>query len=327
MQKYLITGYAGFVGYHFINCLNNNAKEKICVLGIDINEPYDFSQWNFKNLEIIHKSINLLDYKEFFSIIAEYKPTHILHLAALSSVGKSWIDPSGCFSNNTGIFLNLCEAVRKANLICRILCVGSSEEYGFVEEKQLPLTEDLIIQPVNPYAVTKMAQESMASVYTEGLGMDIICTRSFNHIGPRQKDTFVVASFTKQVAQAVVEGKRELKMTTGNLNVIRDFLDVRDVVNAYCLLLEKGKKGEVYNICSGEGISLTKIIENLSEISGIKITTHTDSALIRPNDIHKIIGSNKKLKLDTAWNREYTLYQTLSDTFNYWKVQLFRQKQ
>lgn len=324
MKKYLITGYAGFVGYHFINCLNKNAIEKIGILGIDINEPYDFPEWNFENLEITHKTINLLNKKEVFETIAEFKPTHILHLAALSSVGKSWKDPSGCFSNNTGIFLNLCEAVREANLICRILCVGSSEEYGFVAENQLPLTEDLMIQPANPYAVTKMAQESMAHVYSEGLEMNIICTRSFNHIGPRQRDTFVVASFTKQVAQAAAEEKKELNMSTGNLNVIRDFLDVRDVVNAYRLLLENGKKGEVYNICSGEGIPLTKIIETLSEISGIKITTHTDPSLIRPNDIAKIIGSNKKLKFDTAWNREYSLYQTLNDTFNYWKKLLFR---
>lgn len=324
MQKYLITGYAGFVGYYFIKCLNSRTEEKTYVLGIDINEPQDFSEWNFENLEINHKSINLLDTKEVFETIAEFKPTHILHLAALSSVGKSWKEPSECFSNNTGIFLNLCEAVREEKLNCKILCIGSSEEYGFVEEKQLPLTEDLMIRPGNPYAVTKMAQESMARVYSEGLGMDIICTRSFNHIGPRQRDTFVVASFTKQVAKAAIDGKHELDMTTGNLNVIRDFLDVRDVVNAYRLLLENGKRGEVYNICSGEGIPLTTIIDTLSEISGIKITTHTDPSLIRPNDIAKIIGSNKKLKADTIWNAEYTLHQTLTDTFNYWKEQLSR---
>lgn len=324
MKKILITGYAGFVGYHFINCLNNNTEEKISILGIDINEPYDFSQWKFENLEIKHKSINLLDKKEVFEILSNFQPTHILHLAALSSVGMSWKDPSGCFSNNTGIFLNLCEAVREANLNCRILCVGSSEEYGYVEEKQLPLSENLMIQPANPYAVTKLAQESMARVYSEGLGMDIICTRSFNHIGPRQRDVFVVANFTKQVAQAAIEAKKELDMTTGNLNVIRDFLDVRDVVNAYRLLLEKGKKGEVYNICSGNGTSLTSIIKTLSEISGINITTHTDQSLIRPNDIAKIIGSNQKLVSDTSWNINYNLKQTLTDNFTYWKEHLCR---
>ena len=319
MQKYLITGYAGFVGYHFIAHLNNIAQEKISVLGIDINTPSDFLDWNFNNLEISHKSINLMDLGDVRSVIKKFKPTNVVHLASFSSVGKSWQDPSGYFSNNTGIFLNLLESVKDAGIDCKILNIGSSEEYGFVVEKNLPLTEDLIINPANPYAVTKMAQESMAKVYSNGLGMNIVSTRSFNHIGPRQRDTFVVASFTKQVAQAVVEGKKELVMNTGNLAVVRDFLDVRDVVNAYQLLLENGKKGEVYNVCSGEGIPLTKIIEELSAISGIKITTKTDASLIRPNDIPKIIGSNKKLEADTGWKRNYTLHQTLTDTFNYWK--------
>lgn len=319
MQKYLITGYAGFVGYHFIAHLNSVAQEKISVLGIDVNTPHDFATWNFRNLAIEHRSINLMDLNEVHSAITEFKPTHIVHLAAFSSVGKSWQEPAGYFSNNTGIFLNLLESVKDAGLECKILNIGSSEEYGFVEESHLPLVETMRINPANPYAVTKMAQESMANVYSNGLGMNIVSTRSFNHIGPRQRNTFVVASFSRQVAQAFVDGKTELDMTTGNLNVVRDFLDVRDVVCAYHLLLEKGKSGEIYNVCSGEGIPLAEVINELSAISGIKITTHTDQTLVRPNDIPKIIGSNQKLKNDTGWERKYTLHQTLSDTFNYWK--------
>ena len=319
MDKYLITGYAGFVGYHFLNYLNTITKEKILIIGIDINEPYDFSEWDFNNLEIIHKSINLIDYKSVSEIICEYKPNYILHLAALSSVGKSWEEPSLCFSNNTGIFLNICEAVRNVNLKCRILSVGSSEEYGFVKEEQLPLKEDMIINPANPYAVTKMAQESLAYVYSLGFGIDIVCTRSFNHIGPRQRDNFVVASFAKQVAKAVVEKKETFVMTTGNLNVIRDFLDVRDVVKAYYLLLKNGKTGEVYNVCSGEGVNLEVIINELSTISKISISTNLNPDLVRPNDIPTIIGCNNKLKRDTNWERDYSLQNTIKDTLEYWK--------
>lgn len=319
MQRYLITGYAGFVGYHFITHLNSITKEKISVLGIDINTPHDFSDWSCENLEISHKAIDLMNREEVKSVISDFKPTHVVHLASFSSVGKSWQDPAGYFSNNTGIFLNLLEAIRMIDIECRILNIGSSEEYGFIQEEQLPLTEGLIITPANPYAVTKMAQESMAKVYSDGLELNIVSTRSFNHIGPRQRDTFVVANFAKQVAQASIDGEVSLNMKTGNLAVIRDFLDVRDVVNAYCLLLDKGRKGEVYNVCSGNGIPLTRIIEELSIISGIKITTHVDSSLIRPNDISKIIGSNKKLQLDTNWNQKYNLQETLSDTYNYWK--------
>ena len=324
MQKYLITGYAGCVGYHFINYLNNISKEKVLVLGIDLNEPADFSEWKFDNLELIHKSINLLDFNTVFDIVSEFKPTHILHLAALSSVGKSWKAPAECFSNNTGIFLNLCEAIRIASISCRILCVGSSEEYGFIEEKQLPLKEEMKIIPSNPYAVTKLAQESMSYVYSSGFNMDIICTRSFNHIGPRQRDVFVVASFAKQIAQAAIEGKTNFDMMTGNLNVVRDFLDVRDVVKAYYLLLQKGKPGETYNVCSGEGVPLNIIIKELAHISGIKIITKTNPDLVRPNDIPKIIGNNQKLVNNTDWKRDYTLHNTLNDTYNYWKELLSR---
>lgn len=325
MKKYLITGYAGFVGYHFIAHLNSLVHEKISVLGVDMNVPHDFSSWKFGNLEITHRAINLMDLEEVRSVVAEFKPECIVHLAAFSSVGKSWKEPALYFSNNTGIFLNILESVREAGLQCKILNIGSSEEYGFVEEKQLPLVEDLRINPANPYAVTKMAQESIAKVYSEGYGMNIVSTRSFNHIGPRQRDVFVVASFAKQVAQASVEGRKTLDMTTGNLNVIRDFLDVRDVVSAYGLLLEKGKSGGIYNVCSGEGIPLTAIIDGLSQISGIQIATHTDPSLVRPNDIPKIIGSNRKLREDTGWQRNCTLQQTLADTFNYWKEQLSKQ--
>lgn len=322
MQKYLITGYAGFVGYHLIAHLNSIAKEEIAVLGLDVSTPRDLSDWSFTSLDVQHRSINLMDLGEVRSAITDFKPTYIVHLAAYSSVGKSWQQPADYFSNNTGIFLNLLESVKDAGLQCKILSIGSSEEYGVIQENQLPLVEGMRINPANPYAVTKMAQESMANVYSNGLGMNIVSTRSFNHIGPRQRDTFVVASFTKQVAQAFIDGKATLDMTTGNLNVVRDFLDVRDVVSAYMLLLEKGMSGEIYNVCSGEGIPLVEVINELSNISGIKITTHTDSNLVRPNDIPKIIGSNKKLMHDTGWQRKYSLHQTLTDTYNYWKDEL-----
>lgn len=322
MHKYLITGYAGFVGYHFISYLNSIAKEKINILGIDKVIPNDFSTWKFKNLEIEHLDINLLDINDVHIAIKNFKPTRIVHLASFSSVGKSWQEPAVYFSNNTGILLNLLETVKALGLDCKILNIGSSEEYGLIDENKLPLVENTHINPQNPYAVTKMAQECLANVYSKGLGINIISTRSFNHIGPRQRDSFVVASFAKQIAQAAINGKYSFEMTTGNLNVIRDFLDVRDVVSAYELLLEKGKPGEIYNVCSGQGSSLIEIIEMFSTISGIKITTHTDPSLIRPNDIPKIIGSNQKLKIDTGWQRYYTLHQTLTDIFNYWKEQL-----
>lgn len=322
MNKYIITGFSGFVGYHFISYLNSTVIEKVSVLGLDIEEPLDFKEWAFSNLEITFKKINILNKDEIANVIGEYKPDYILHLAALSSVGKSWEDPASCFINNTGIFLNLVETVRQKKLVCKLLCIGSSEEYGYVDSKNIPISEDLNINPSSPYAVTKVSQEGLSKCYVAKFGLNINLTRSFNHIGPRQKDVFVIASFCKQVAQAYVDGNKQLNMTTGNLDVIRDFLDVRDVVAAYHQILQKGKPGELYNVCSGNGYSLKDIIRELEEISGIRITTTTNPDFIRPNDMPIIIGNNKKIMEDTGWKPEFTIKQSLTDIFNYWVEQL-----
>lgn len=317
MKKYLITGFSGFVSYHFLVHLNN-LNEKIKVLGLDISEPMDIEKWSFNNLDISFKKANILDKDEVFETIKEFTPDYILHLAALSSVGKSWEEPELCFLNNTGIFLNIVEAVRKQQIKCKILCIGSSEEYGYVGSDQIPISEQININPSSPYAVTKVAQEGLSKCYVAKYHMDINLTRSFNHIGPRQKDAFVIASFCKQIAQAYVSGQKELKMVTGNLNVIRDFLDVRDVVVAYDLILKHGKPGEIYNVCSGQGYALDDVIKLLEEISGLNIETSINPEYLRPNDMPIIIGDNKKIIDDTGWKPIYTIKQSLTDIFNYW---------
>lgn len=324
MIKYLITGFSGFVGFHFISYLNSVAKEKIYVLGIDIAEPFDYKKWQFENLELSFCKVNLLNENEINNIIKECKPNYILHLAAFSSVGKSWEDPSSCFKNNTGIFLNLVESIKNLKLECKILCIGSSEEYGYVDSKNIPIKEELNINPSSPYAITKVAQEGLSKCYVAKYGMDINLTRSFNHIGPRQKEFFVIPSFCKQIAQSFVAGEKEIVLETGNLNIIRDFLDVRDVVVAYYLILQNGKTGELYNVCSGKGYALNDIIKVLEEISGIKITTKINPDYIRPNDMPVIIGDNKKLIEDTGWKPSFTMRQSLEDIFNYWVGQLNR---
>lgn len=322
MKKYLITGFSGFVGYHFISYLNTIVSEKTEVFGLDIVEPYDFRDWNFDKLSIIFKTINMLDVQAVNEVISQYKPDYILHLAALSSVGKSWEDPASCFKNNTEIFLNIVESIRKEKLKTKLLCIGSSEEYGYVDESRIPIREDMCINPSNPYAVTKVAQENLTKCYVDKFGLNITLTRSFNHIGPRQSDIFVIASFVKQVAQAYVDKKKELLMITGNLNVVRDFLDVRDVVSAYYMILQSGKAGELYNVCSGNGYALNDIVKLLSKISGIEIKTKINPDLIRPNDMPIIIGDNQKLKQDTNWKSKYNIEQSLIDIYNYWIDQI-----
>lgn len=316
MDKYLITGFSGFVSRHFIEFLDRK-KINASILGIDVNTPgFDISTFKFINCKF--KKINLLDKQQTETIIKKFKPDYILHLASFSSVAFSWKNPTDSFVNNTNIFLNLIDAVRTLDIKCRILSVGSSEEYGNVNTNNLPLTESQLLKPLSPYAVARVSQEMLSKVYVDGYNMDIILTRSFNHLGPRQPDIFVVSSFAKQL----VEIKRRKKpgwLLTGDVSVVRDFIDVRDVVEAYYLLFQKGRKGNIYNICSGVGTELKEVIYSLSGILKIKVEIKINKSLIRPNDNKIIVGSNKKIKNETGWRNRISLDQSLTDIINYWE--------
>jgi len=317
MKKYLITGFSGFVSRHFIEHLEKIEADAE-VLGLDMETP-DFSENDFSNVHFTFENIDLLDDDRVENIIYRFQPDYILHLASFSSVGFSWKEPILSFRNNTNIFLNLLDVVRRLGLRCRILSVGSSEEYGNVTEDMLPLREEYELHPVSPYGVARSSQEQLSRVYVAGYGLDIVMTRSFNHIGLRQKNIFVIPSFARQIALMKKKGKNEGSLRTGDVSVVRDFLDVRDVVRAYSSLFENGESGQVYNICSGEGHSLKKIIDMMAGIVGIKVKPEVDQALLRPSDNRIIIGDNGKLKLSTGWQARFSLEQSLTDILEYWK--------
>ena len=315
MEKYLITGFSGFVSQHFISYLES-LGQPVSVVGIDINEP-DFSITKYKNVFCSFRRIDLLDKNQVDNIIYQFQPDFILHLASFSSVAFSWKNPVASFANNTNIFLNLLEQIRALNLKCRILSVGSSEEYGNVQPAEIPLYETSELRPVSPYAVARVSQEMLSSVYVDGFGLDIVLTRSFNHIGPGQRDIFVISSFARQLVE--IKHNRKLpELVTGNLSIIRDFLDVRDVVKAYYLLLHKGEKGEIYNVCSGTGVTLQEVVETMTSILELTVDIKTDPTLIRPSDNAIIIGSNQKLKTTCGWDPEISLRTSLQDVVNYW---------
>lgn len=316
-MKILITGITGFVSSHFLDYLNT-VEPGSEVVGIARNiEQFDKSL--YPNLKITIKLIDLLNKDAVGIILSDFEPQYILHLASVSSVALSWKTPLESFVNNTNIFLNVVEEVRAYKIKCRILSIGSSEEYGEVSEEQLPLTEDHKLNPVSPYAVARVSQEMLSAIYAEGFNLDIIITRSFNHIGPGQKGNFVISSFAKQLVQLANDSTNEKKIITGDLSITRDFLDVRDVVKAYYLLLKKGEKNTVYNICSGKGVVLKDIINKMSKLLGINIQTEINPQLVRPNENRKIIGSYKKMNLAFGWQPEISLEQSLTDIINYWQ--------
>ena len=315
MKKFLITGHTGFVGRYFIDFLEEN-KIKSIVLGIDT--VYKKEKIVYEYVEVIDVQVDLLDICSIEKTLDSFQPDYILHLASYSSVAFSWKNPVLSFQNNMNIFLNLVESVRKLEMSSRILSVGSSEEYGNVNAAHLPLTESSLLDPISPYAVARVSQGFLSKVYTEGYKLNIIITRSFNHIGPGQKDIFVISSFAKQIAKFKQQGLSQGTIITGDLSIVRDFVDVRDVVRAYYLLLTKGEIGEIYNICSGQGIALHQIIEKLSIISGIEVSTQINPDYVRLNDNKKIIGSYDKIYKYLQWKPEISIEKSLSDIYNSW---------
>ena len=316
MDRYLITGFSGFVSKHFLKYLEI-LQSPVSVLGIDIATP-DFVLDRLSHVQSDFVKMDLLDREGMEKIIFQFQPNHILHLASFSSVAFSWENPVKSFQNNTNIFLNVLDAVHSANSGIRILSIGSSEEYGDLAGSNTIFHEADALHPISPYAVARVSQEMLSNVYAKGYGLDIVMTRSFNHIGPGQKETFVIPSFAKRLVEMKKGGVSSPKLITGDISLIRDFVDVRDVVRAYDGLLKKGRKGEIYNICRGVGYSLKELIQQMISILDMEVLTEVDERLIRPNDNKVIIGSNEKIKRDIGWMPEISLRQSLDDVIHFW---------
>jgi len=320
----LITGISGFVGGHYSSFLCNTRKDWN-IHGISRSNP----SWDFlPNTDTILKSIifhkgNLLDEKNTCKLIKEINPDYILHLAAFSSVAESWQQPRSAFLNNTNAFLNVVESVRLNNNQCRILSVGSSEEYGIVNPKDLPLKEKCYNRPANPYAVARVSQEDLANIYTKGYDLDICCTRSFNHIGPGQQTKFVISSIAKQFAEIIIK-KTDPVIVIGNGTIVRDFIDIDDVVLAYDIIFVNGRKGEIYNVCSGSGYTISRIVQMYSKMLDLPVHIEPQNNLIRPIDNPVLFGNYEKLLNHTGWKPQVSLEKSLNKIYEYWYSKLRR---
>jgi GDP-4-dehydro-6-deoxy-D-mannose reductase len=312
-MKYLITGCNGFVGSYLIPAITDKHQGDT-IVGVDVGPSRLHESDVFK-----YASLNMLDSKAIDETLEKARPDYIIHLASMSSVGYSWQHPTESFTNNTNIFLNLLESVRVHCPEARILSIGSSEEYGKVSKEELPLSESSPLRPVSPYAVARIAQEHLSIVYSRGFGLNVVCTRSFNHIGPGQSDQFVVSSIAKKLLEHK-KGKIS-KVTVGDTSIVRDFLDVQDVVRAYLLLLEKGISAEIYNICKGTGYSINEVIGELSGILGIVPVISADPSLMRPAENPIVIGDNSKIR-GLGWEPRYELKESLESILAYWESRI-----
>jgi len=318
MKSILITGISGFVGGHFTQYILNAQPDNV-IHGVSRSKPlWDFIQNPDQCLgAITFHQCDLLDSAKINAIIREIQPDYILHLASFSSVAQSWREPHASFLNNTNAFLNIVESVRIHGLNTKILSIGSSEEYGIVKESDLPLTEKKHIAPANPYAVARVSEEHLAQIYANGYNLNICCTRSFNHIGPGQSDQFVVSSIAKQFAEIAIHHKKPI-IKIGARSIIRDFIDIEDVIRAYDAILEKGVNGEVYNVCSGKGHSIHDIVKSLSELTHIPVAVEQNQMLLRPIDNPVLIGSYDKLQNDIGWKPTCSIEKSLKKIYNYW---------
>ncbi len=265
--------------------------------------------------------LDLRDPAALTAAVASIQPDAVLHLAAQSFVPASFKSPRETFDINLTGTLNLLEALQAAEFRGRMLFVGSGDTYGQVAEAALPVREDHPLRPRNPYAVSKVAAEALCYQWSQTAGFEIVMVRPFNHIGPSQSPRFAIADFARQVTEIRL-GRRAPVLQVGDIDVTRDFTDVRDVVRAYSLLLEQGQNGEVYNICSGREYSIRDLLQQLITLAGVEATIEQDPARLRRAEQRRMVASFAALHRDTGWQPAIPMEESLQDLLNDWEKQL-----
>ena len=290
-MKMLVTGHDGFVGSHFCSAYG----------GIPLADHEGL--------------VDLRDAARVHSAIAALAPEAVLHLAAQSSVAQSFRDPMETLSINFLGTLNLLQALSAAGFQGVLVYVGSADVYGKVSEAELPARETHSLRPRSPYAVSKAAAEALCYQWSQTESFRIVLTRPFNQIGPKQDSRFAIAGFARQIVE-IRRGARPPVLVTGDLDVTRDFTDVRDAVRAYRILLESGKNGEVYNICSGRERTLRSLVVKLLKIAGVQAELQIDSALLRATEQRRMVGDSTKINEGLGWAPEIPMDKTLQDLLN-----------
>jgi GDP-4-dehydro-6-deoxy-D-mannose reductase len=316
MKKILITGISCFAGSFLAERL---LKEKdVKIFGTILKNTQSLNISHIQDKLHLY-ALDLLDTNVVSSMISETMPDEIYHLAALTAPSLSFSKPAETISNNVTAQVNIFESIRKIeNYLPRVLITSSADVYGIVEKKYLPINENTPLRPANPYAVSKIAQDYLALQYYLSYKIPIIRVRPFNHIGPRQALHFVVSDFSKRIVD-IEKGILAPVIKVGNLHAKRDFTDVRDMVYAYSLLMEKGESGQVYNIGSGTSRSIEDILHQLLLMSKKKISIQMDKSLIRPSDNPELICDAKKITDLTGWKPKIPFEKTLRDTLDYWR--------
>ena len=318
-MRFLITGIAGFAGRHLATLLLargdavygtlHRAESRSRLAELVAQHPDVAAQ-----LEVA----DVTDAAAVARVIAEVKPDGIFHLAGMAFVPATTADPAAALRVNLFGALHVFAAVQHHVPGCRILAVASGDAYGGIQFDELPVRETCPFRPLSPYGASKAALDLLAHQWALGAGLDIVRVRPFNHTGPGQRPQFVCPDFARQLI-AVARGEHPPVLSVGNLDVVRDFSDVRDVVAAYVAAWERGQRGEAYNICSGVGRSVRSVVETLSEIVGVSVATTVAEERRRRAEVPVVIGNADKLQAATGWSPRYDWRETLASVVDDWR--------
>ncbi|HLQ67225.1 MAG TPA: GDP-mannose 4,6-dehydratase [Candidatus Limnocylindrales bacterium] len=311
-MRTFVTGVAGFVGRHLVRALT--VEGPLDLHGADhgaldaIPEP--------EELQAVLRSYRALDVTDGDAVAAavkELRPDRIVHLAAQASGALSLEQPAATYRVNAMGALHLLEAVRAAGIEATVLLVGSADVYGS-GSPGTKIAEQAPLDPRNPYALSKAAQDMLGELYASTYGLRVIRTRTFSHTGPGQSPRFAVAGFAHQLAR-IAEGHMPAEVRVGNVDLVREYGDARDVVRAYMALLDRGEPGEAYNVCTGHGYRLGELLERLIRVSGVRATVASDPARMRARDADHLVGDPEKLARRTGWSPAIPIDRTLLDLY------------
>lgn len=309
----LVTGIDGFAGSHLSDLLTRRRHRVHGTIRRSRPEP----RAELAPTVTTHH-LDLLDQATVESLLRDLRPQWVFHLAALSFPAASWDDPGGTIATNATIQANLLGALLHLTPMPRVLVVGSGDEYGQPQGRNRRLNEQSPLRPITPYGVSKVTQDLLALQYFLSRELPAIRVRPFNHAGPRQAPNFAIASFAQQIARIEL-GKQPPTLKVGNLKSRRDFTDVRDIVRAYLLAIEKGKPGEVYNIGSGTAPTLREILDHLLSMTRATITLEVDATRKRAAEAPVYVCDARRFTQLTGWRPQISMQKMLRDTLDYWR--------
>ena len=317
-MRILITGITGFVGGHLVRLLLQQGAQEVVGFARD-------KEWSGEAGDVAARvalyPLDLCDRPATQALLTSVRPDQIYHLAGYADTGSSFREPEAAWEGNLTATRALYEAVLGWGGRPRILYIGSGSVYGEPTDVHRPIDEETVLRPNNPYAASKAAADLASYQVFRTHGLEIIRTRPFNHVGPGQSPRFAVPNFARQIA-AIDRGQAPPVLRVGNLDSERDLTDVRDVVRAYQLLIDRGQPGEVYNVASGQSLPVRIHLEKLLSLGKVTVKVEADPTLVRRVDTTAVRVNIHRLQATTGWSPRFSLDQTLADTLGYWRRML-----